>query len=289
MPTNSIQPEEILVRVGSLQLAAKQWGDRDKPALLALHGWLDNAASFDRLAPLLAEHRLIALDFAGHGFSDHRPDGVRYHLLDNVDDVLGFADALDLQQFNLLGHSMGAGVATYVASSFPERIMKLILIEGIGTQASPVEDAPAILRKAVEDMQKVSLKRKPQYESVEAAIRVRAQSIGGISEDAARLLCARGLEPAGEGVTWRSDPRLKMSSAMRLTEPMVLAHLAALTMPVLLIRGEQSFFVLNPLLQKRVDAIPHAQAIALPGNHHLHLEGDTVGAVAGAIRDFLMD
>lgn len=279
--------EEIRVKVGGLELAAKQWGDAESPVVLALHGWLDNAASFDRLAPLLQQYRVVALDFAGHGYSGHRAEGVRYHILDNVDDVIGFADAMGLQRFVLLGHSMGAGVATYTAASFPERIEKLILLEGIGTQTSKPEDAPKILRQAVEDMKKAGAKRKPVYETREEAIQARAQSIGGISEDASTILCCRGLEKVDTGFTWRSDPRVKMSSAIRLTDEMVHAHLAALSMPVLLVRGEQSFFAATQTLQERAEKLPHGRIISLPGNHHLHLERDTCGAVADAINAFL--
>lgn len=279
--------EEIRVKVGDLELAAKQWGDAELPAILALHGWLDNAATYDHLAPLLQGYRVIAMDFAGHGYSGHRPEGVRYHMLDNVDDVIAFADALGLEKFVLLGHSMGAGIATYTAASFPERIEKLILLEGIGSQTSAPADAPKILRRAVEDMKKAGAKRKPVYELKEEAIVARAQSIGGISEDAAAVLCSRGLQKVENGFTWRSDPRVKMSSIIRLTEEMVLAHLAALTMPALLIRGEQSFFASMPFLQQRAAAIPNCQQVSLPGNHHLHLERETCAAVGQAINTFL--
>ena len=233
--------EDIRIDVAGVELAAKQWGDPDKPAIIALHGWLDNAASYDMLAPALTDYRVIGLDFAGHGFSGARPAGCRYHMLDNVDDVIGLADALDLEQFILMGHSMGAGIATYTAASYPERVARLILIEGIGTVANTPAEAPRILRSAVEDMKKAHAKRKPVYETREEAIEARSQAIGGISVEAARILCQRGLEPVESGVTWRSDPRLKMNSALRLTEEMIAGFLQALTMPTLLIRGEDSF------------------------------------------------
>lgn len=279
--------EEIRVNVRGLELAAKQWGDADLPVILALHGWLDNAATYDRLAPMLQGYRVIAMDFAGHGYSGHRPEGVRYHLLDHVDDVIGFADAMGLERFILLGHSMGAGIATYTAAAFPERVEKLILLEGIGSHSSPAADGPTILRQAVEEMKKAGAKRKPVYEAKEEAISARAQSIGGISEDAAMVLCSRGLEKVEGGYTWRSDPRVKMASIIRLSEDMVLAHLAALSMPALLIRGEQSFFAATPLLQQRAATIPQCQQVSLPGHHHLHLERDTCTAVAQAIQPFI--
>jgi len=71
---------ELELELPHLRLAAQVWGDPLLPRLLALHGWLDNAASFDRLAPLLCEHfHIVALDLPGHGRSGHRPPGTWYH------------------------------------------------------------------------------------------------------------------------------------------------------------------------------------------------------------------
>ena len=99
-------PIELKVAAASGELAALQWGDAAAPPLLALHGWLDNAASFARLAPLLArQRRVIALDLPGHGRSAHMPEPARrYHVVDQVDAVLDFADALGFDRFDLLGH-----------------------------------------------------------------------------------------------------------------------------------------------------------------------------------------
>ena len=279
--------EEIRIQVAGVELAAKQWGDSDKPAIIALHGWLDNAATYDLLAPCLSQYRVIALDFAGHGHSSYRPSGMRYHVLDNVDDVIGLADALDLEQFVLIGHSMGAGIASYTAASFPERVSKLIMIEGIGTVSSPAVEAPKILRQSIEELKKAGAKRKPIYERKEEAIAARAQSIGGISMEASAMLCARGLEVIEGGFTWRSDPRLKMASSLRLTDELVNSFLAVLTMPVLVIRAEQSFVALSYTLQERAGRIADCRLVSLPGNHHLHLEAATYSAVAAAVQDFL--
>jgi len=76
------------------RLAALHWGDPDGTPTFALHGWLDNAATFDRLAPLLPELNLLAVDFAGHGESAHRPPGVHYHPLLDIQDILAIADQL---------------------------------------------------------------------------------------------------------------------------------------------------------------------------------------------------
>ena len=56
--------EEIKIDIGHLCLKAKLWHKEKKTTILAIHGWQDNAASFDLLAPLLTEYRFIALDFS---------------------------------------------------------------------------------------------------------------------------------------------------------------------------------------------------------------------------------
>ena len=87
-----------------LTLAAQVWGDDALPPLLALHGWLDNAGSYARLAPLLATRfQLIALDLPGHGHADHVSVGAQYHYTDYVRTVLAAADALALDRYSLLG------------------------------------------------------------------------------------------------------------------------------------------------------------------------------------------
>ncbi|EPM99030.1 alpha/beta fold family hydrolase, partial [Pseudomonas syringae pv. actinidiae ICMP 19070] len=96
-----------------------------------MHGWLDNANSFARLAPHLEGLRIVALDLAGHGHSDHRPAGAAYALADYVFDVLQVAEQLGWQRFALLGHSLGAIIAVLLASSLPERVTHLALIDGL--------------------------------------------------------------------------------------------------------------------------------------------------------------
>ena len=275
-----------------LTLAGLSWGDTSKPKLLALHGWLDNAATYHHLAPRLAEHfHVVAMDFAGHGLSDHRPEGVRYHLLDNVDDVILFADAMGWDDFHLMGHSMGAGISTYVTSCFPERILSLALIEGVGTHSTEAAEAPKVLRKAVKDMERAPDIRKPVYAHLEEAVKARTSVVGMISEAAAKELCVRGtglVDPANPqaGITWTSDPRLKMTSAMRLTEALVESFVANIKPPVIFVGGEQGFGSRMPAVDKRLSLISDLRKVNLPGNHHLHLEPDTCGAVAEALLTF---
>jgi len=106
--------EEIaLAGSDGLRLAAKRWSAASAagggPRILALHGWLDNASSFDRLAPRLLERlggtaTLVALDFPGHGRSDSRPGPL--YFFDHVEAVLEALEALQWPSCHLVGHSL---------------------------------------------------------------------------------------------------------------------------------------------------------------------------------------
>src|SRR5690606_28472850 len=110
--------------------------------LLAAHGWLDNAGSFDLLAPRLAGCRLVAVDAAGHGRSGFRAPDASYALWHDVADLAGVADALGWETFSLVGHSRGAGTAMLLAGTFPERIERLVLIEGGVPLVDAASEAP---------------------------------------------------------------------------------------------------------------------------------------------------
>jgi pimeloyl-ACP methyl ester carboxylesterase len=278
-------PTELTIPLQHLKLTARVWGPEDAPPVIACHGWLDNAASFDHLAPLLPDCRLVALDLPGHGHSDHRPPGAVYHFLDMVSELFEVADYFGWEKFALLGHSMGAGLSTITAGTFPERITRLLLIEGLGPLAKPAEEAPDILRESVELWQAFPKKRMPQYVSEQVAV-VARHAVSDMAESSVHALVQRNLRPEGERFTWRTDPRLKVRSRVYLTEAQVCAFLANLRMPTLLITGKQSVLAeWLDLIHSRIALVSALEHVELNGGHHLHL--DNPESVAEAIRQFL--
>ena len=263
-------------------LAALSWDGQGEP-VLALHGWLDNAASFMPLATQW-QRPMVALDFSGHGHSDHRPDGVVTHLVDHVRDVLAVADQLGWQRFTLVGHSMGAGIACLFAAALPERVSRLVLIEGLGPPTTAAEDVAKTLRKALDDMMALADKRKPVYTEIADAVEARTRGFGGLSRDASALLSERGLMPEDGGWTWRADSRLRLTSSLRLTEEQVEGFVRAIQAPVCLILGEQGMGG-NGMFDHRLEWLSNATVVRLPGRHHLHMEAPK--EVAHAMNVFL--
>ena len=265
-------PAELRVATPFGELAALQWGDIGAPPLLALHGWLDNAASFARLAPLLAAHRrIIALDLPGHGHSAHLAQGVhRYNNLDQVDHVLDFADALKFEHFDLLGHSLGAGIASLTAAAAPARIGKLALIEGLGPLAD--DGAQTLVRWRDAHAQREASRRPPRvFASIDAAVAARVAA-GGLDAREARPIVERNLREAEGGYRWRSDPRLRLITPTRIEEMQLRRVIAGIAAPTLLLLAEPATAYLPPaLMDARAACVADIRVEHLAGPHHLHV------------------
>jgi pimeloyl-ACP methyl ester carboxylesterase len=132
-------PQEIRLPARGLMLAGLRWHAGAECRVLATHGWLDSAATFNELAPRLENCDVVALDLPGHGRSSHRGTGTLQHFVEYIADVVAALDALGWERAVLMGHSLGAGVMACVSGAFPERVRGLILIEGIAPQPAPAE------------------------------------------------------------------------------------------------------------------------------------------------------
>jgi len=277
----SVHVEEIRLNLPHIELAAHLYGPEDGQPVLALHGWLDNAMSFARLAPKLDGLRIVALDLAGHGHSGHRAAGAGYPLWDYALDALLVAEQLGWQRFSLLGHSLGAIVAMLLAAALPERIARLALIDGIFPLTHEPELAPAKLGEALTAQLAIGRKRRPVYASVERAVEARLRGGYPLSREAAELLASRGLAPQAGGYTWRTDPRLTLPSPLRLSRAQAEAFVRALRCPVSLVLAEDGLPRRDRQWMALIERLPIALH-RLPGGHHLHLDDE---AGAGAVAD----
>lgn len=281
-------PVELSIATPLGKLAALQWGNVDAPPLLALHGWLDNAASFTWLAPLLAaRHRVITLDLPGHGHSAHLPERARrYHVVDQVDHVLDAADALGLARFDLLGHSLGAGIASLTAAAAPARIRRLLLIEGLGTLA---DDGTQTLQRWRDAHAKRTLPRRAQrvFASIDAAVAARVAA-GDLSADEVHPIVARNLREAAGGFHWRSDPRLRLLTPLRIEETQVRRLLAGIAAPTLLLLATPATpYLPGAMMAARATCVPRIHVEHMAGPHHLHIRhpGDVARHLLDALRD----
>lgn len=277
-------PRELRIATGHLEFAALEYGERDAPPVLALHGWLDNAASFCELAPRIPGVHLVAIDLPGHGRSQHRPVGAWYHYVDYLSDVMAVADALGWSRFTLLGHSLGGATASLFAAACPERVQQLWSIEALGPLSYAPEDALKHLRAGLTERSEASGKQLRLFRDIDEAVAARCKA-SGLGEPAARALVERGIEACVGGWRWSSDPRLTVASPLRISETQILAALAGIACPSLLVLADPPPAYMNAaLMAKRAAVVPGLELVQFAGSHHLHLED--AGPVAEAIANF---
>jgi pimeloyl-ACP methyl ester carboxylesterase len=275
---------EVEFIVNDMKIAGKAWGDPNGIPTFALHGWLDNANTFDRLAPLLPELNLVALDFAGHGRSSWRPAGIHYEWVFDMQEILGIARQLGWNKFSLIGHSMGAAVASNLAGLFPEHIERAVMIDGfLGYLRSAARRVDSS-RKAIEKMLDASLSKPPVYPTVQAMVERAAEATKQTLEASATLL-ARGHKAVPGGYTWVTDPRLRFPSAEHNSADEIEELMRRSTAPALLLVATEGDKWYRDGVSERQKFHPNLTVKDVTGRHHLHLE-EQAPEVAALIRAF---
>ena len=276
--------QEKVFNLRGQDIAAKIWNEGQGLPILALHGWLDNAGSFDKLAPLIPHH-IVAIDFPGHGLSDHKPINSVIHLIDYVIDAISVTKFLGWKKYVLLGHSMGAAICSLIAGCMGDSVQAALLIDGLGPMPANARHAPKYLRMFLDEREAKPDKKSPRYESPLEAIDARLK-VTPMELESVKCLIHRGLKQLSNGKwAWRTDPRLLMHSAQHLTEDQILAFLNAISAPVCVIRPIPGYPFPPEVIMHRLQAIKHAIVHEIPGHHHVHLDSPEV--VAECLNNFL--
>ncbi len=255
---------------------------------LALHGWLDNAASMAGLLSALNEFDpapSLALDFPGHGLSSHTAPNHHAPFVDYLDAVLTVLDAQNWSQIDLIGHSMGGGVATLFAAAFPEKVRRLVLLDSIGPLSAAPKTFSSDLRKGL-IARRSAKKSIPSYADPQSALAARVGAFG-ITELQAAPIVERGIAQGKDGLwRWRSDARLTQPSPTRFSEAQVLSAINEIRAPtrVILAEPRASFFEASTV-DARLAAFGNAEIVNLHGTHHLHVCPD--GALVAKVARFL--
>jgi len=249
---------------------------------LCLHGWLDNANSFLPMMSLLPDIDLVAIDLPGHGFSDHL-DSV-YTVPDSAYWAAAVIKAIGWNKCHIIGHSLGGIIAPLVAVGAPDMVESLILIESSGALTSEPDEFVARLQKSMSDQLEDDKYKSRVYENKEDAIGTRLRA-AKMEMTSARLIIDRQLAEFEDGWRWRFDPKLRVSTAHRLTEEHVCEVNKHINCPVLTIIAKDGFLTSREQTAQRMDLIKDHRSVLLAGHHHLHM--DTPEPVAAAVNQFL--
>ena len=233
--------ESLFVPVRGLRYHCRCWGEASAPKLFMLHGWMDVSASFQFLVDCLrGDRRVIAPDWRGFGLTEWTRGGTYW-----FPDYFADLDAL-LRHFQpaapatIVGHSMGGNVAAMYAGIRPERVAKLIDLEGLGLAGTDPEKAPGRYARWLEE-----LAGEPpgfrDYDNFEAlAERLRGNN--------ARLTRERSLFLAKHWGRAKPDGRVELASdpAHKLVNPVLyrieeaMACWRKVAAPVLWVEGAES-------------------------------------------------
>ena len=211
------------------------------------------------------------LDLPGHGHSEHRHPGTRYHFIDYLFDIDSALDALGWSDCHLLGHSMGAAIVAAYAAGAPGRVRSAVLLDSIGPLAGEVGRTAERLRRSLAKYRKGA-----------------RRATADLSEAAARLICERSARAADGKFTWRSDPALNWVSALLMTEEQALDLLRHVEAPVLTLHvTPESPWFTRERIEARKAALAGARHLTLEGHHHFHM--DAPGGIAATIQSFILE
>jgi pimeloyl-ACP methyl ester carboxylesterase len=293
------------LRLRQLDVHVTRWGEPspDQPPLVLVHGWMDVGASYqfvvDAFSQAFASGRLIiAPDWRGFGRTTLPAPCDHYVFADYLGDLDALIDhyAPGARQVDLVGHSMGGNIAMHYAGVRPQRIRRLVNLEGFGMPATRPAQAPRRLAQWLDELQQLrqgTIAMKP-YPSLEAVAERLSKTNPRLPPDKAAWLAREWAQPGADG-QWQvmGDAAHKVVNSHLFRVEEVLAIYAAITAPVLAIEASDDSlarwwkdrFTLAEY-HERLRHVPHCRiAVVLDAGHMLH--HDQPQAVADLIESFL--
>lgn len=288
---SSARPEIRRYESQRLSLAYADWGNHDAPLLLLVHGGRDHKRSWDWTAQALCgAFHVVAPDLRGHGESDWATDG-DYAMADYVLDLAGLLRHLGKDPATIVAHSLGGMIALRYTGLYPERIRKIVAIEGLGMsprmiaamEATPVaERLRAWVDKRLANDGR-SLKRYPSLADAEARMR---EANPHLSAAQVAHLTLHGVRRNDDGtVSYRYDPGVFTFPAIDISSAELRALWGRIECPALLLYGRDGT-ASNPLEDGRASAFHNAEVRYFDGAGHW-LHHDRFEMFLAAIREFI--
>jgi len=285
-------PRERKIDVRGLPIHMLEWGTPGPEPLILVHGFLDQASSWRPfVAALQSSVRrplwIIAPDCRGHGDSGWVGAGGYYHFYDYVFDLDNVAHDLGVERFALVGHSMGGTISFLYAGTFPQRVGKLVLIEGIGPVGMNFPDAPARMGKWITDIRERGRHHFREYTSVEAGAGQLQQTNPRLKSDLALELARAGMKQNPNGKwAWKFDPLHRTAAPQPFYTAQAIEFLKRIECPTLIVEGKESRQTRRGDKQARYDAIAaHERIVIEQAGHMVHQ--DNPAALAVAVANFL--
>jgi pimeloyl-ACP methyl ester carboxylesterase len=240
------QPHSEFIPIRNLTYHVQTWGEPapDKTPLVMVHGWMDVAASYQFVVDALRQdHYVIAPDWRGYGKTTGAPTD-NYWFPDYLADLDFLLDHYAPNQpVNLVGHSMGGNVVMFYGGVRPERVRRLVNLEGFGMPATKPSQAPGRYASWMDELKKLhrgemDLKA---YDSADGVARRLMKTNPRLGQDKADWLARHWAAENADG-QWaiQGDPAHKLTNAQLFRLEEVTALYQGLTMPVLAVEASDN-------------------------------------------------
>lgn len=283
--------DSVFVEIRGLRYHCRTWGDPAHPKLFLLHGWMDVSASFQFFVDALAgDWHAIAPDWRGYGLTQWSGTDSYW-----FPDYLADLDRL-LAHFSpgaavdLVGHSMGGNVASLYAGVRPERVAKLVNLEGFGLPSAGPGEAPARYARWLAELGEPQRFR--DYASFDALAERLCASNARLAPERARFLAQHWGKSLPDGrVTLRSDPAHKRVNPVLYRLEEAEACWRNVAAPVLWVEGAESESLQRlrrdrPSYDARLRCFATLRVHTVPDAGHM-LHHDQPHALARIVEDFL--
>lgn len=241
------QPAVTTFAERPVRLNIFEWGERGKPQLVMMHGWRDHGRSWDYFAAALAyRYHILVPELRGHGDSGWSADRA-YASGDLLIDLHALMSRLTTAPVDIVAHSAGAETALRYAGLFPEKVRRLVAIEGFGmTPAMRKERAAkpirSRLRQWIEAHEALALEgRSQRFTSIDEACHRFAEIHALFAEDLVRHLVHHGVVETAEGYRWKHDPALRLFPVLDLPLSELESVWQGIECPVLHMRGGKTW------------------------------------------------
>lgn len=271
-----------------LKLQYVDWGNHSKPPLLLIHGGRDHARNWDWVAQALRhDYHILAPDLRGHGDSQWAIGG-SYSMVDYTLDVAQLLDAVGLFPITIIGHSLGGAITLQYAGTYPERVKKVVAIEGLGPPPGMILDRSAHERMLgwIAEMQALARRYPRRYKSLDEALERMREANPHLTPDQARHLTIHGSYRDEDGTyLWKFDNYVRARSPYLFNVKDARELWGQITCPVLLIRGTESW-ASDPEKDGRATAFRDYKSVNIEGAGHW-VHHDQLKVFLQVVREFL--
>jgi len=295
--SDEAEPVQIPMPWG--QISGKWWGPRDVRPIVCLHGWQDNAGTFDTLIPLLPKQlSYLAIDLPGHGLSSRYPPGMNYAGLDSLILLERICQEYNWNKISLMGHSMGSIISFNYSGVFPDKVDLVVGIDALKSHIRKPEHVPILLEGSIQklietDALNQSNKEPPSYYLSDMIDKWHEATAGSVTKECCKYLLARNIERSQlhpDKFFFSRDSRWKYAYSIHVPQEVSMEMVKRMKMPYLFIKATNSPYyedksIFRETIQFMKQCNEHFQWHLVEGTHHLHLTNPN--SVAKLISTFL--